>query len=217
MSSEGSGGGGRTDLRAVYVVIGVVLILIGISLLGGLPIFGWTAPWGIARDITREIRRIGWPLAVIALGILVIVYSRRPGAQLPSKHARLTRSREKKVVAGVLGGVSDYFSVDVTLLRVGYVLLAFVLDAWGPLLVAYIVAAIIVPEAPKESPAAAGEPPAVPAAGTGQQAAPPPAPPAPSAPAPLAPEAPAAEEPASEGPGLSDEGTAGTSDSSEET
>lgn len=205
MSSEGSGGGNRTDLRAVYVVIGVVLILIGISLLGGLPIFGWTAPWGIASDITREIRRIGWPLAVIALGILVIVYSRRPGARLPSKHTRLTRSRDKKVIAGVLGGLSDYFSVDVTLLRVGYVLLAFVLDAWGPLLVAYIVAAIIVPEVPKEAPAAAGEPPAVPAAGAEQQAAPPPAPPAPAPPAP----------PASQEPAASDE-AAGGSDSSEE-
>lgn len=153
MSNETPGGGKGTDLRTVYVVIGVVLIVIGIALLGGLPILGWTAPWGIAREITSEIRRIGWPLAVIALGVLVIVYSRRPGAQLPSKDARLVRSREKKVLAGVLGGVSDYFSVDVTLLRVGYVLLALVLDAWGPLLIAYIVAAIIVPEAPKELPA----------------------------------------------------------------
>lgn len=153
MSNETPGGGKETDLRAVYVVIGVVLIVIGIALLGGLPIFGWTAPWGVAREITREIRRIGWPLAVIALGVLIIVYSRRPGAQLPSRDARLVRSREKKVLAGVLGGVSDYFSVDVTLLRVGYVLLALVLDAWGPLLIAYIVAAIIVPEAPKELPA----------------------------------------------------------------
>jgi phage shock protein C len=153
VSNETPGGGKGTDLRAVYVVIGVVLIVIGIALLGGLPLFGWTAPWGIAREITHEIRRIGWPLAVIALGVLVIVYSRRPGAQLPSKDARLVRSREKKVLAGVLGGLSDYFSVDVTLLRVGYVLLALVLDAWGPLLIAYIVAAIIVPEAPKASPA----------------------------------------------------------------
>lgn len=153
MSNETPGGGKETDLRAVYVVIGVVLIVIGIALLGGLPIFGWTAPWGVAREITREIRRIGWPLAVIALGVLIIVYSRRPGAQLPSRDARLVRSREKKVLAGVLGGVSDYFSVDVMLLRVGYVLLALVLDAWGPLLIAYIVAAIIVPEAPKELPA----------------------------------------------------------------
>jgi len=157
VSTEGSGGGNRDDLRAVYVVIGVVLILVGISLLGGIPIFGWNAPWGIVREVTREVRRIGWPLAVIALGILVIVYSRRPGAHLPSKDARLTRSRDKKVLAGVFGGLSEYFSVDVTLLRVGYVLLALVLDAWGALLIAYIVAAIIVPEAPASPPAPAAD------------------------------------------------------------
>jgi phage shock protein C len=198
VNNDAPGGGKGTDLRPVYVVIGVVLIVIGIALLGGLPIFGWTAPWGIAREITREIRRIGWPLAVIALGILVIVYSRRPGAKLPSKDARLVRSREKKVLAGVLGGLSDYFSVDVTLLRVGYVLLALVLDAWGPLLIAYIVAAIIVPEAPKEaSSATSGQdedrpPPASP------PLAPPPAPPV--EPQPTDPAAPAGDDTDS-GPG----------------
>ncbi|MBW6468248.1 MAG: PspC domain-containing protein [Coriobacteriia bacterium] len=97
----------------------------------------------------REVRRFGWPLAVIVLGVLIIVYSRRPGAKLPSRDARLVRSRDKKVVAGVLGGLSDYFSVDVTIVRIAYVLFALVFDAFGPLLVAYIAAAIIVPEAPK--------------------------------------------------------------------
>lgn len=150
MSGETPGGGKGHDLRTVYVIIGVVLILLGIGLLGGIPFFGWSAPWGVLGNVTREIRRFGWPLAVIALGVLVIVYSRRPGARLPSKDARLMRSREKKVLAGVFGGLSDYFSVDVTILRVGYILLALIFDAWWPLIVAYIVAAIIVPEAPKQ-------------------------------------------------------------------
>lgn len=150
MSGETPGGGKGHDLRTVYVIIGVVLILLGIGLLGGIPFFGWSAPWGVLGNVTREVRRFGWPLAVIALGVLVIVYSRRPGARLPSKDARLMRSREKKVLAGVFGGLSDYFSVDVTILRVGYILLALIFDAWWPLIVAYIVAAIIVPEAPKQ-------------------------------------------------------------------
>ncbi len=149
MSSETPGGGRDTDVRAVYLIIGVLLILVGLGLLAGVPLFGWVGPWEIVRDIMREARRIGWPLAVIVLGVLIIVYSRRPGARLPSRDARLVRSREKKVLAGVLGGVSDYFSVDVTLLRVGYVLFAFVFNAWGPLIIAYVAAAIIVPEAPK--------------------------------------------------------------------
>jgi phage shock protein C len=93
------------------------------------------------------------------LGVLIIVYSRRPGAKLPSRDARLTRSRDKKVIAGVLGGLSDYFSVDVTIVRVVYILFALIFNAWGPLIIAYIAAAIIVPEAPKAPPTAAPAPP----------------------------------------------------------
>ena len=190
MSEQGSGGGGGTDLRAVYVVIGVVLILVGVGLLGGIPIFGWAGPWDVMRDAMREFRRFGWPLAAILLGVLIIVYSRRPGAKLPSRDARLVRSRDKKVIAGVLGGLSDYFSVDVTILRVAYVLFALIFDAWGPLLVAYIAAAIIVPEAPKGAPAIPGQAPPPPV-----WPATPPAPPsAPVAPPPPPPPAPHAED-----------------------
>ncbi|HET6498083.1 MAG TPA: PspC domain-containing protein, partial [Coriobacteriia bacterium] len=146
MDSEGSTGGGQ-NLRTVYVVIGVVLIAFGVTLLGGPPIFGWGVAWEMAREATRELRRVAWPLALIVLGVLIIVYSRQPTARLPSGETRLTRSRHKRVFAGVFGGLSDYFSVDVTFLRVGSVLVAFVLNAWLPLLIAYIVAAAIVPKA----------------------------------------------------------------------
>lgn len=159
MSEQTPGGRNDSDLRTIYVVIGALLIVVGLGLLGGIPLFAWAGPWDIVRDAMREVRRVGWPLAVIALGVLVIVYSRRPGARLPSRDARLVRSREKRVIAGVLGGVSDYFSIDVTLLRVGYVLFAFVFGAWGPLLIAYIVAAIIVPEEKKGDEASSPPPP----------------------------------------------------------
>jgi phage shock protein C len=162
VDNEAPGGGSGTDLSALYVVIGVILILVGLGLLGGIPFLGWTGPWGVLRDIMSEVRRIGWPLAIIVLGVLVIVYSRRPGAKLPSRDARLTRSRDKKVIAGVLGGLSDYFSVDVTVVRVAYILFALIFNAWGPLIIAYIAAAIIVPEAPKGAqapPLAAPSPP----------------------------------------------------------
>jgi phage shock protein C len=159
VDNEAPGGGKGTDLSALYVVIGVLLIVVGLGLLGGIPLFGWTGPWGVLRDIMWEVRRVGWPLAIIVLGVLIIVYSRRPGAKLPSRDARLTRSRDKKVIAGVLGGLSDYFSVDVTIVRIAYILFALIFNAWGPLIIAYIAAAIIVPEAPKAPPTAAPAPP----------------------------------------------------------
>jgi phage shock protein C len=41
---------------------------------------------------------------------------------------RLIRSRTKRVIAGVAGGLGQYFSVDPTLVRIAFVVLAFY---WG--------------------------------------------------------------------------------------
>ena len=56
---------------------------------------------------------------------------------------RLTKSYERKL-CGVCGGIADYFGVDPTLIRLIWVLL--VLCA-GTGILAYIIAAIIMPEA----------------------------------------------------------------------
>jgi len=58
---------------------------------------------------------------------------------------RLYRSRKERMVAGVCGGLAEYFDVDPTIIRLLAVLLAL---AGGPGLVVYIVMAIVVPEEP---------------------------------------------------------------------
>ena len=58
---------------------------------------------------------------------------------------RLYRSRKERMVAGVCGGVAQYFNVDVVIVRLAWVLLAL---AGGPGIIAYIIAWIIVPEEP---------------------------------------------------------------------
>ena len=57
---------------------------------------------------------------------------------------RLFRSRENKVLAGIFGGLGDYFDIDPTVLRLGW-LLVFVFTGIFPGLLAYIVAIIVVP------------------------------------------------------------------------
>lgn len=58
---------------------------------------------------------------------------------------RLRKSRENVVLSGVLGGLGEYFNVDPTLLRIGFVVLFFLnVSAVVPL---YIIAAILVPKA----------------------------------------------------------------------
>lgn len=56
---------------------------------------------------------------------------------------KLHRSMNNKMVAGVCGGIGEYFDIDPTLVRLGFVALSFL--AGGGLLV-YILAAIIIPK-----------------------------------------------------------------------
>ena len=57
----------------------------------------------------------------------------------------LTRSRNNKMIAGVCGGIAEYFGWDPTLVRVGYVL-ASLLFAGLPGLLVYIILAFLIPE-----------------------------------------------------------------------
>lgn len=56
---------------------------------------------------------------------------------------RLYRSRTNRMLCGVCGGVAEYFNIDPTLVRLGFVLL---LCAAGSGVLAYFIAAIIIPD-----------------------------------------------------------------------
>lgn len=59
---------------------------------------------------------------------------------------RLYKSRSDRVIAGVCGGVGEYFNIDPVLVRIVWVLLS-VLGGSG--ILAYIIGIIIIPEAPE--------------------------------------------------------------------
>ena len=59
---------------------------------------------------------------------------------------KLYRSRSQRMIAGVCGGLADYFNIDATLVRVLFLLLA-VFGGTG--LVIYIVMWVIVPDVSK--------------------------------------------------------------------
>jgi phage shock protein C len=58
---------------------------------------------------------------------------------------KLYRSRKARMVAGVCGGLAEYFNIDPTLVRLLFV---FATLAGGPGLLAYIILLIVVPETP---------------------------------------------------------------------
>lgn len=71
--------------------------------------------------------------------------------------SRLERSNTNRVIAGVCGGIAEYLAVDVTLVRLAFVLLAFV---GGIGLLAYIVLLILMPLPGRPAPFTSNPPPA---------------------------------------------------------
>ena len=61
-------------------------------------------------------------------------------------YKKLHRSSSEKVIAGVCGGIGEYFDLDPTLVRVAYVGLS-VFSAFFPGLIVYIILMFVIPEA----------------------------------------------------------------------
>jgi phage shock protein C len=59
---------------------------------------------------------------------------------------RLYRSRSDRMLGGVCAGIAAYFNLDVTIVRIATVVLAFFA---GSSILAYLIAWIIVPEEPE--------------------------------------------------------------------
>lgn len=57
---------------------------------------------------------------------------------------KLYRSEDNKMVAGVCGGIGEYFNVDPTLIRLAWAILSIPTAFFGGL-VLYVIAAIIIP------------------------------------------------------------------------
>ena len=60
---------------------------------------------------------------------------------------RIYRSRKESMIAGVCGGLGEYFDIDPVIIRLIFVLLIF---AGGAGLIGYIIAWIIIPQAPQD-------------------------------------------------------------------
>ncbi len=58
---------------------------------------------------------------------------------------RLYKSNSDKKICGVCGGIANYFDIDPTIVRLAWVIFTF---AGGSGLLAYIIAAIVMPEDP---------------------------------------------------------------------
>lgn len=58
---------------------------------------------------------------------------------------KLTKSTDNRMIAGVCGGLANYFGWDPTVVRIGYVLLS-LFTTFFPGIIAYIIMAFIMPD-----------------------------------------------------------------------
>lgn len=137
------------------VIAAVALIAVGgvmfLNRIGG----PW---WDLVQRAFRFAFDVAWPLAIIALGVMLLVGAKRGGfAAIDVRGKRLYRSRSDRMLGGVLGGLATYLGIDPTFIRIAYVVLAIVTSVF-PLFIAYIIASIVVPEEPKIAPGAPSAP-----------------------------------------------------------
>jgi len=71
----------------------------------------------------------------------------------PTARRRLTRSARHRMIAGVCGGIAEYFDLDPTIVRIAYVLVSIVSIAF-PGILAYIVLMFVMPAPDSAAPAA---------------------------------------------------------------
>jgi len=138
-----SKGGSTTAL-----IIGIVIVIIGVSLLFGYyDIFSITATW-------RSLGRLVLPIIFILIGGALLLgkekREKEPSETLSeSQHPgvekrKLTRSVRDKKIAGVCGGLAEYLEVDPTIVRLVFVLLMFA--SFGLALILYIVCTFVIPK-----------------------------------------------------------------------
>jgi len=124
----------------------------GAAALGGMALIAFGLWWLlrasglIPSTVLDTISQSVGALTLVALGVVVVVFSRKGTFARPREGTRLYRSRGDRWLGGVLGGLGAYLGVDPLILRVAAVLLT-VLGA-GVLVAAYIVMWIVIPEEP---------------------------------------------------------------------
>lgn len=97
-------------------------------------------------------------LGIATGGIFILVYIALwailplgPKAYIEAHYKKLYRSRKDRRIAGICGGLGEYFRCDPNIIRLIFVILFF-FTAFFPPVIAYIIGIAVIPEAPYKNP-----------------------------------------------------------------
>ena len=141
----------KKDTKNPALLWGVLLIVLGLIFLSRQ--IGWHYDWHFPFQYFHFWNvpwKTVWPLGLVLLGILYIIHVIRSDNvdqvhRIDKDKRRLFRKKETKMIAGVCGGIGEYLNVDVTIVRILFVLLAFATDiiVW---IILYIILIIGLPQ-----------------------------------------------------------------------
>lgn len=142
----------RKSDEKVPLYIGIALVVAGLFFLShNLFDFFWFPHWPWFRFYFFDWELV-WPVLLILFGAWFIWNGQRkdkvgePAQSKTTSGAKeLRRSRTCRMVAGVCGGLSSYWNVDVTLIRIAVVFAAILTSFWLAV-IGYIIFMIAVPE-----------------------------------------------------------------------
>lgn len=125
---------------SLLIIFGIFLLLKQTGMFYGFHF--WNIPW-----------EFFWGLVLIGLGAYLLLNKKRDAADESSEGmfdaSKLFRSSNQKMIAGVCGGLAEYFNFDVSLVRILFVVFAFLSGGIGILI--YIVMAVVFPLKPAET------------------------------------------------------------------
>lgn len=108
----------------IQIVVGAIIVLFGVLLLLGL----YASWWAAMLSWLRFASRLALPVALIAVGIYTVRRARQGGLDhfFTANGARggyLSRSESDYRIAGVCGGIAQYFGIESMFVRLVAVLL----------------------------------------------------------------------------------------------
>jgi phage shock protein C len=142
---------GRSATSSFLVIVGYALIVIGVLVLAPIILGPFWVP---VQAVFNFISQVFWPIVLILVGFFIvrIALSTRGDSKgkplrfspsLPAEGTRLMRSRKNRMIAGVCGGIAEYFNIDPIVIRIAVVLL--MLLPVGPIFIMYLIAWLVIP------------------------------------------------------------------------
>ena len=135
------------------LIIGAVIIALGVALLFRVQVFNF--PYFRLFYYHRFFRiDLLWPVAIIIVGVLIIYFVIKKdkeaadtarGKPKPAKEQKIYRSSDDKMIGGVCSGLAKYLKIDVTFVRLGWVIFSFY-TVFAVGVIAYVAMLILVPQ-----------------------------------------------------------------------